>query len=278
MSGTLNSLTPIINMKAIKLFSILFSAAVVFSCQQPKPKISTHTFVQYNVGAFHKSESSSVKAIADAVRELQADVVSLNEVDSCTARTGQVDQLAAFAQEMGQWNQHYAAAMPYDGGAYGVGVASKPELNIVRKDMIALPQLDGKEPRAVAVVEYEDFVYCSTHLDLTEESQLGQMKAINHYMDSLYKDSVKPILIGGDFNCEPDSAPVKYMLESWALITPQTYSYPSHKPIKCIDFIFARPQGKKIIVEKSEIPVKLSSADLATASDHLPVVLKVTIE
>ena len=264
-------------MKAVKWFAVLSAAVVMFSCQQQR-KASTYTFVQYNVGAFHKNDASSVKAIADAVREMQADVVSFNEVDSCTTRTGQIDQMLAFSQEMGQWNHHYAAAMPYKGGAYGVGVASRPELNIVGTDMIALPQLDGWEPRAVAVVEYDDFVYCSTHLDLTEASQLAQMKVINHYMDSLYKDSVKPVLIGGDFNCEPDSAPVKYMLESWALITPQTYSYPSHKPIKCIDFIFARPQGKKIIVEKTEIPVKLNSADLATASDHLPVVLKVTIE
>ena len=81
-------------------FSILFSSTVLAialaACQQPK----VYTFVQYNVGAFSKYDSSGVEAIADAIREIKADAVTLNELDSCTTRTGRVDQLAAFAREM----------------------------------------------------------------------------------------------------------------------------------------------------------------------------------
>lgn len=263
-------------MKLTKIFAMAAMAMGLFACK-PAEKVSL-TIVQYNVGAFSKYEGSGIDAIVTAVKEMGADAVTFNEVDSCTTRTGVVDQLASYAQGMGEWNQYYAAAMPYKGGAYGVGVAAKPELEVVRTDKIALPQLDGREPRAVAVVEYKDFVLCSTHLDLTLESQLGQVKTINEYMDSHYADCGKPVFIGGDFNCFPDSETIALMKETWTLLTPVTNSFPSHAPDRCIDFIFARPNGKKINVEYTEIPETLQTANLATASDHLPVVLKVTIE
>ena len=263
----------------MKLTRIIAAACLlmgVFACKSQETK--TITLVQYNVGVFAKYDSSSVDAVKRAVLEMGADAVTFNEVDSCTTRTGSVDQMAAFAEAMGGWNQHYAAAMPYKGGAYGVGVVAKPELEVVRVDKIALPKLDGREPRAVAVVEYNDFVLCSTHLDLTLESQLGQVAAINQYVDSLYADSTKPVFIGGDFNSFPDSEPIAEFQKTWTLLTPVTNSFPSHSPDRCIDYIFVRENGRKVNVVATSIPETLETADLATASDHLPVALTVTIE
>ena len=104
----------------MKLTRIIAAACLlmgVFACKSQETK--TITLVQYNVGVFAKYDSSSVDAVKRAVLEMGADAVTFNEVDSCTTRTGSVDQMAAFAEAMGGWNQHYAAAMPYKGGAYG---------------------------------------------------------------------------------------------------------------------------------------------------------------
>ena len=262
----------------MKTSNIIAAVCLVLGLIACQPQPQKYTFVQYNVGAFSKYDSSSVEHIARAVKEMAADVVTFNEVDSCTTRTGEVDQMDAFAQEMGGWHQYYAAAMPYKGGAYGVGVAGKPEFEVLRTDRIALPKLNGREPRAVAVVEYKDFVLCSTHLDLTVEAQLGQIETLNHYMDSLYADCGKPVFLGGDFNAFPDSEPIAMMKKAWELLTPVTYSFPSHAPDRCIDYIFVRSGGKKITVEAAQIPVTLNTADVATATDHLPVVLTVAIE
>ena len=95
-------------MKISRIFAAMCLLMVVFACQSNGKK-TTVTLVQYNVGVFAKYDSSSVAAVANAVKELNADAVTFNEVDSCTTRTGSVDQMAAFAQEMGGWNQHYAA-------------------------------------------------------------------------------------------------------------------------------------------------------------------------
>ena len=264
-------------MKIKHIFSAACVALTMLACK-PQEQAQEYTLVQYNVGAFSKYEASGVDAISRVVKELAADAVTFNEVDSCTTRTGVVDQMAAFAASMDGWNQFYAAAMTYKGGAYGVGVSSKPELEIVRTDRIALPKLNGKEPRAVAVVEFKDFVLCSTHLDLTLESQLGQIEVVNHYMDSVYAGCGKPVFLGGDFNAFPDSEPIALMQKTWELLTPVTNSFPSDAPDRCIDYIFVRPYGKKIEVKAAEIPVAVQTEDLATASDHLPVVLTVTIE
>ena len=109
----------------------------------------------YNVGAFKKTADSSVEVIADMMKEIGADVVSVNEVDSCAVRTGQVDQLADLAEKMGDWGCHYTAAMPFQGGAYGVGITYDPKLNFVKKDRVGLPKLSGSEPRVLAVTEFE---------------------------------------------------------------------------------------------------------------------------
>lgn len=260
-------------LKITRTLLMALCATSFFACQSVEP--TSLTIVQYNVGVFDKYEASGFDAVTSAVKELGADVVTLNELDSCTVRTGGVYQLATFAQKMGKWNYLFASAMPYDGGAYGVGVASKPEYEIIRTDKIALPKLDGREPRAVAVVEYNDFVLCSTHLDLTEQSQLAQIAVINEYMDSHYADCGKPVFLGGDFNCMPGSKPIDLMKQSWNLLTPESETYPADVPRKCIDFIFVRPNGRTVTIESTSVPRTLENADLATASDHLPVALTV---
>ena len=260
-----------------KILTLSFFALGLIACQ-PKSEPVSVTLVQYNVGVFDKYEDSGYEAVANAVKELGADVISLNELDSCTTRTGSVDQIAKFAEVMGGWNSLFAAALDYKGGKYGVGVASKPEMEVLKAETLKLPKLDGRETRALAVMEYKDFVMCSTHLDLTHDSQLGQIKAINEYVDSVYAESGKPVFLGGDFNNFPDSELIALTKETWTLLTPTDFSFPSHTPDRCIDYIFVRPNGKKVTVESTAIPQTLETADLATASDHLPVVLKVTIE
>ena len=118
----------------------------------------------------------------------------------------------------------------------------------------------------------------STHLDLTLQAQLGQVEVLNHYMDSVYADCTKPIFLGGDFNCYPDSEPIAILEKSWTRLTPETFSFPAMAPDVCIDYIFVRPNGHEIIVESASIPQNLETVLLATASDHLPAAVTVTIK
>ena len=263
-------------MRTLKLFFVVIATLGLGACSKSVP-VSV-TLVHYNVGVFDKYDQSSIEAVAEVIKALDADVVSLNEVDSCTVRTGKLDQLKTFAGVMGGWNYNYASAMPYDEGAYGVGVSSSPSMEVVSMNKVALPRLDGWEPRAMAVVEYKDFVFASTHLDLTPESQKGQLKVINDYFDNLCAELQKPVVLCGDFNCEPGNEIIESFKESWTLLSPIKYSFPSTDPIKCIDYIFVRANGGSVVVNSAEIPVNVAGKWLGTVSDHLPVVVNVTIK
>lgn len=264
-------------MKRIGYVLLVVTVMLLQACGQSGSL--TLTLVHYNVGVFSKTDSSSILAVAQAVKELKADAVSLNEIDSCAARTGYADQLASFAQEMGGWNSFYAAAMPFMGGKYGIGVAAPASSKVIRTDRVPLPQMDGYEPRVMAVVEYDSFVLASTHLDFaSREARMAQVSQISHYMDSVYADSRKPIFLCGDFNCLPDSEPIKVMKQTWQQISPSELTYPADSPAKCIDYIFVRPNGHEIQVNSASVPTSLTHTDLSTASDHLPVVVNVTIK
>lgn len=257
------------------IFLLAFLLLAVSCCR--KEEEVTFSMVHYNVGVFSKTDDSSMDAVVRVFKELGADLVSLNELDSCALRTGNVDQLALLADAMGDWNSHFAPAMPFMGGKYGVGVASRLELEVLKTYSIKLPRLTGSEPRAVAVVEFRDFVYASTHLDFTSaDVQIKQMEVIDHHVDSLYAGSSKPFILCGDFNCLPESAPISYMKRSWIQLSGDSPSYPADSPSKCIDYIFIRPNGRTIISCSSRTPASLSSSDLTTTSDHLPVHLTLT--
>lgn len=256
---------------------ILFASvlAVFISCNQEPVALR---LAHYNVGAFNKTQDSSIDAIAKMMREVEADVVSVNEVDSCTTRTGLVDQLADMSEKMGDWGCWYASAMPYRGGAYGIGISYDPKFKVVRTEKVALPKLTGAEPRALAVVEFEDFVFATCHLDYkTEDSQLGQVAVINAYMDKAFGNGAKPVFLCGDFNCVPESDPIEEMLKSWKMISPVQMTYPAITPKKCIDYVFVREGICKVDVVDAKVYTDFKTGNVETASDHLPLYVDVKI-
>lgn len=255
----------------------LFVSALMVLCSCSQEPVSLR-LAHYNVGAFNKTDSSSTDVIAAMMSEIEADVVSVNEVDSCTTRTGLVDQLADMSEKMGDWGCWYASAMPYRDGAYGIGISYDPKFKVVRTEKVALPKLTGAEPRVLAVVEFEDFVFATCHLDYkTEDSQLGQVAVINAYMDKNFADGSKPVFLCGDFNCVPGSAPIEEMLKSWKMISPAQLTYPAVDSRKCIDYVFVRAGRRKVDVVDAKVYTGFKTGDVETASDHLPLYVDVKI-
>ncbi len=233
--------------------------------------------VQYNVGVFYKSGSSSLNMVADMMKELQADVISLNEVDSVTARTGRVDQIKAFASLMGNWNYRYAFAMPYNGGKYGIGVCASPELNYIRGHVVHLPKAGGGEDRALGVMEFDDFIVATTHIDLSTGAQSPQIDAINAFFNGVYQNETKPIFLCGDFNNKPGSETINEMIKTWKILTPQNPTAPAINPRSCIDYIFCRPGSANVQVVKTRICKQFDNGDVTIASDHLPVYVDIKL-
>lgn len=254
----------------------------------------TVRIVSYNVGVFAKWDGSSIPFTASILKELNPDVIALQELDSCARRTGKVNQLQSLAAEMGaDWDYSFAPALKsFQGGSYGVGEAwNNDRMKVVDKFHINLPKGKGSETRALVVVEYEDMVVAGTHLDhRNDSSQLAQAVLLTETLKERYADSKKPVFVCGDFNAYPDSKTIKYCREHWDVLTPDKTTYPEWGALKemetepktvettpgiCIDYIMILKNGVDYKVVAADVCVPFESGSVFASSDHLPVYVDV---
>lgn len=234
--------------------------------------------VTYNVGVFNKYIRDDYRLVADMMREIGADAVCLNELDSCAVRTRGVFQLERVAGLMGGWDFCYGPAMPFQGGAYGEGVMTREPA--VRKFFVPLPQAGGAEPRVLAVVELPRFVIATTHLDhVSAEAQVKQVREINRVMRERYGRSAKPVFLGGDLNAEPGSETLRELRRAWRVLSEtDAGTYPSDGPTVCIDYFLQLDNGVACDVVDARVLDRFRAGDVSRASDHLPVMLDIKLE
>ena len=234
--------------------------------------------LHYNVGVFFKSGSSSIDMVVAMMKELEIDAMALNEVDYNTKRTGKIDQLRTFATKMGNWNYKFAPALdPFDGGKYGVGICAKPEFALLHSYNITLPKAGGNEQRALAVMEFDKFIFCTAHLDFDDTPNMAQLARINEFLAATFPNPTKPMFLTGDFNATPDRAVIKEAKKTWTMISELGNTANAISPSKCIDYIFMRPNGVDVEVVKTKICRKFNSGSVVTASDHLPVFVDIKL-
>lgn len=236
-------------------------------CDSLYHKWFDYTVMTYNVGVFSKYSEDSTAEVAALIKASGASLVALNELDSCNRRHN-VYQLKELAEALGGWDYHFASAFPFAGGAYGNGVVSQEP--IIARHSIALPLFDGSEPRSCAVVETENCVFASVHLDYKGiTARTAQAQVLNDWFTEHYSACGKPVLLCGDMNSTPDYEAIAELLECWDMLSGTGPTYPSGEPKKCIDYIFSL---------KSAAPVKTLTSKVITAagdaSDHLPVLVK----
>lgn len=244
------------------------------------PKGKALRLATYNVGVFHKSGSDMVGEIAAMMRELDADVLSLNELDSCNRRHPSF-QLADFSSQMGEWRYHFSKAIGYQGGAYGIGVAFRPILDSLMTFTLTLPKGKGAEQRVASGVVFPSFVFISTHLDHTSvEARKLQIESITGFVSEHFASSSQPVFLCGDFNARPDSDEILAMQkQDWTLLSPTGEgTFPADAPDRCIDYIFAYNNGASCRVKGGGVCNFFESADVTVTSDHRPVYVDVIIE
>ena len=235
------------------------------------------TYNIYGARATSPANAADLDALAEVIRRQDPDFVTLNEVDVFTNRTGKdVHQARDLAAKLGmEW--HFSKAIARDGGEYGEGVTTRKKA--VNKFSVALPKGVGAEPRVLVVMEMEDYVICTSHLDhVSSEAQLGQVELITKTMKERYGDSGKPVFLGGDMNATPSSETGKLLQKDWEILTITGFgTFPSDNPSKCIDYIMQLKGTPKCEVVGSQILRWFKSGDVTKASDHLPVMLDIKL-
>lgn len=249
------------------------AASAAAGCQTaPDPASPMLRVLTYNT---HHGEGVDgrldLERIARVIREAQADLVALQEVDRRAARTGGVDQAAEYLRLTGL-SGWYGAAMPFQGGEYGQVLLSRWPL--LEPRVIRLPGTPGREPRiaVTALVEppgWGRLRWTGLHFDATrsDEDRWEQAGAL---LRELAAESV-PQLMAGDFNDTPESRVLQRFIgpggpwedTAGAGAAP---TIPAEAPRSRIDFVLAAPRGHWR-VEESRVVAE------AVASDHRPLVL-----
>lgn len=195
--------------------------------------------------------------IACAIRRSGAAVVAIQEVDSATRRSEGRYVAGEIAEAVGM-HVTFGAAIPFEGGRYGIAVLSRERPLAVRR--VALP--GREEARLLLVAEFERYAFACVHLSLTEEDRLASVAAIR--AEALR--SGKPFVLAGDWNDTPGS-PLFDALAGAGFriaVTPQA-TFPADAPTDTLDHFALF--GAEEVVGAEEVRVIAEPA----ASDHRPV-------
>lgn len=223
----------------------------------------------YNIHAGREGLSN----VAAVIREVDPDVVGLQEVDRFTSRLGKKggDQLAELSAATGLPYSAYFKASDFYGGEYGLAILSRYPISEAAQ--LGLPT-EGFERRTAgrAVVRApggEVMIYVTHLTNLPIRSKL-RVQQVRHILAWMERDD-RPRMLMGDFNDAVDSAPLRTAKTRLTEVFGRVGRGPAHT------YPFT-------VLPNIRLDYILASADLnpvdayvvhAAASDHYPVVVTV---
>jgi endonuclease/exonuclease/phosphatase family metal-dependent hydrolase len=254
--------------RAAALAFALVAAGCATGAKEPAP--ATFRVMTYNI---HHGEGADGKIdlerIAAVIKEAQADIVGLQEVDKGVRRTQRRDLPAELAALTGL-TCLFTNNFPYQGGEYGNAVLTR--FPVVRWTNTHLQMLHTNEQRGVMQVLLKaagrELLFMTTHIDYHREDT-ERLRNVAEFKQLIGKYGRLPIVFCGDFNDPPASRTYRAMVEQfedvWAMVgQADGFTIPSQRPNKRIDYIWIR-RDSPLTPLKAWVP---SSG----ASDHLPVV------
>ena len=236
----------------------IFAALFIFSAQAQ----NTLKLMSYNIkNANGMDNVCNFQRIANVINNTSPDVVAIQEVDSMTNRSGQKYVLGEIAERT-QMHGYFAPAIDYDGGKYGIGLLTKQ----VPLRLQTLPLPGREEARTLILAEFADYIYCCTHMSLTEEDRMKSLELVKAFTSS----STKPLFLAGDMNAEPESGFIKKLQKDFQILSnPKQHTFPAPDPKETIDYIATLKQSAKGF---AVISAKVINEPMA--SDHRPILVE----
>lgn len=245
------------NIKSTIIFLLI--ASIAFSCTSNRT-VRTKV-MSYNVRNCKGMDNvRDINRIARAITNAAPDIVAIQELDSMTGRSGNRYVLGEIAAQTNM-NAEYFPAIDFDGGKYGIGILSREKPRSTKG--YSLP--GREEERALLVAEYEDFIFASTHLSLTEEDRMSSLEIIR----KISSESRKTFILAGDFNALPDSPFISELTKDFHILNnPAEQTFPAPQPDRTLDYIALLKRGTA-----SHKILNTEVLNEPAASDHRPVVV-----
>jgi endonuclease/exonuclease/phosphatase family metal-dependent hydrolase len=241
----------------------------------------------------HGDEHVDPRLLADAVRELDADVLALQEVDRNQSRSAHADLTAVAAEAMGAVDHRFVAALSGSPGAtwtaatgaehpdsagYGVALLSRHPVaawEVVRLPALPvrgpwrwhdrrLPVLVHDEPRVAVAAQVElpgrgCVTVVNTHLSFLTYWNRRQLRMLTAALG----EARRPLLLTGDLNMGPGPATAATGLRALAAHT----TFPADRPAVQIDHVLADGPVRAVRSEACRLGI----------SDHLALVVDLEI-
>jgi len=218
--------------------------------------------IRHGVGTDGKLDLSRA---LEVIRDLDIDVIALQEVDEKVSRSGGVDQAQWLAKQL---NMYFAfgSFMPYQGGQYGLAILSKFPIASYTEWRLT----DGNEPRVAlaADIVLPNSRLCTAvavHFDWVKDDGFRFTQAAETIGN--LESCELPWIVFGDFNDVPQS---RTMQAFYAIGKPikssggELLSFPAENPEIAIDSIIVGPPDQWAVSEGRVINEPI-------ASDHRPV-------
>jgi endonuclease/exonuclease/phosphatase family metal-dependent hydrolase len=218
---------------------------------------------------------TDLKAVADVINREKPDLVSLQEVDKFTRRSGKNSHQAKDIAELTGMYYHFADAVDRSEGIQGNAILSKYPILKVDSYKLPVPTDSKGETRSLALITVDirgtEVVFISTHLDhVSDATRSFQVKQI---LGILEKHKTYPIIFSGDLNMQPNNPVLKTLDKYLVIANTSLPTFPSVNPTKTIDYILFNQKA----MEKFNVG-KFYTVDEKYASDHLPLVAELTLK
>jgi endonuclease/exonuclease/phosphatase family metal-dependent hydrolase len=160
----------------------------------------------------HAARDAPLNEIVDELREIDADILALQEVDHRAARTGYVNQPKAMADAL-SFHYAFAASIRIPGGDYGLALLSRwPLADVVRH---RLHTAQPGEPRIVL-----ETLVCAAgrplwlfnhHADTAPAARRSNLAALEQIVR---RRRGSAMIVLGDFNDTPNESGIRALIDA----------------------------------------------------------------
>ena len=215
----------------------------------------------------------NLERVAGLIRDTDADLVLLQEVDRRTRRSDGVDHFAWLRDHAGLHGA-YGKSLDFQDGEYGIAILSRwpvetLEVAPLRVDPPQERAGGSIEPRVALVVSTNGTTVINTHLDASPaDTYRLQEVATLAQLAERYRGA---LILGGDLNSTPDSPVHRYLRaqglrDAWFDCgSGQELTYPAATPVKRIDYLLLSSSFQCTSARVLE----------SSASDHRPVLFTI---
>lgn len=270
-------------------FAILFFGIIMAGCSSEDDHTSSSVqedtdtihlkVMTYNIYSGQKvySGPTGVEAIAEVIKQVNPDIVGLEEFETKSSVVDYQDMISLLKEETGLSYSFFVHTTYPHGGDYGNLILSKYPLSEGKRYLLPREDTDVDiYPRAMGIVSvvknHTNFHFMVTHLSSTLESnRILQAQSI---MDTI-ADVTGSIILVGDMNAYADSSPLNIFYQRFVISCLNgDYGLTIDTPIptKAIDFILHTP-------DQGITPLSYNvDYDAYYQSDHFPVVATFSIK